>query len=1732
MPSYDPNLFNTNPYYDDFNEDKKFLRMLFRPGYAVQSRELTQLQTILQNQIERFGNHVFRDGARIIGGEISTQTLDFVRLERSSISVPLVELSETNLVGYNLLQKTGTTIDVKARVIDFLPYGGENDPYVIAVVSYLSGDKFSPATTLETDNLTITSQFRTAPQSTTLPHTGRCRVVGTNEGIYYINGFFVKNDNQFQPAFNVVDGVRNFNSPTGIMGFKVNSVVVTEREDYTLKDPANGSYNYNAPGSHRYRIDLTLEFVETSENRDFIELVTYSAGEITKRVEETQYSDLLKLFAQRTFDESGNYIVKPFDASFRDAGGNTMFIDIGSGKAYVFGYEFETKFKDSIQIPKARVTELYTDYTVDNYYGNYIVANYNTGTGSQLNPLYSSVRLNIGERSSALRVYGATSAATGPDLSNAVFSARLLAVQKNDALVSSQGNTLSFKVHLTDIRFLKPSGVGAGDNMNLYAYDEQVGISTKLFDGMETVGTSNKLPKIYDSSKQSLLFPLNGNTPTTMIKGVQELSYIHEVFRGFAVDSTNTTPSVPLALGVEFDWCLGSGFVPSGSDIMLSDIDGYYLVYASGVAMPIGTTIRIVGSGTSVPSNTTKITAKITGEGDFITFTSNLPLGSYYLVGKAKNVSQGIDVSSDPATKIRAKQLVSVTEVITNTTNTIDTFKRVIQTNTAASIHTMYFNLNHSDVYEITSIVDGAGNDITSYFRFDNGQRDAYYDFARLYVKPEHFTKYEQGKTFQFTINYTRFDHTGYGPFLKESYVGISYENIPVYVSPTTEQSIHLANAVDYRFAARIDGYVSSGGTGSGQLSSTETNIFNRPAISFRNGMVPTPFTIVDTHEAYLPRIDKIIVSKSISSDGETTTLQRIAGNPSSSPIIPEDLGDSMTLFVLSIPAYTFNATDVKADAIGNSRFTMKDIGDISRRVDNLEQYAVLNDLELDVVSRNISQSGVENKIKRAILVDTFDGHSVADVADTDHRCAIDMERGELKPSFKATAYEFSYGGTDSGITLTTDNILCANYTKHLVPVISQEKASTTVNVNPFGLPNWVGNIRITPHADYWFDRSVRPSIKKNENGVNDAWASSNMNDSRGYGSQWNDWESIWSGISVELTDAESEKNNEFFSRSRSSNSSPTVEYRHIPNQSTERYADSIEFKKSKYISDFRKKDFYVEVAPNTILNKSIVPRMRPNTIVFSVYNMKPKTQVHVFFDNVNVNQYCTIAGVSGPFTTSAITGSLSNITFNIPSGMFDVGEKILRVVDDADNTTENATTVAEATYYCTGIKQEDYIGVSSIRPAEVRKQTPNSNKVISSPLYKQKNINVNKFNQWVDPLAQTFEISETSYPNGIFLESVDLHFASKDSELPVTVEICPVVGGIPYASVILPFSTVVANPSSVNVDSVNPLATNFRFTTPVYLAPGSYALLVKANTAKYTLHAATIGGIDSITDERISSTFAGGVLFKAQNSAEALGDPNTDLLFKLNRCAFSTFNPPVTLAHVHGGIDSVANIIQPNVSIFTPQGVSVDTKVRIGSTTYNAVPNRNLVLPQTRTIYGAEVMDLVLQPSVAQTGVSTFMVDLDKTSAIVIENLVNSSDSTTQETSPTSGKTDSTARYISKKVLMPNGKTATGLRVILDANLPQNTFIKVYGKLHNSSQSTTSVNEQAYRVMTEETPNDFTSGGQRTYSLNSNDFREVSYAVDVAPSSAFDTFSVKVCMYSSNQKDVPVIKNLRIVAI
>ena len=62
---------NVSPYYDDFDVNDNFHRVLFRPGFAVQARELTTLQSILQNQVERHGQHTFKEGTVIVPGQIS-----------------------------------------------------------------------------------------------------------------------------------------------------------------------------------------------------------------------------------------------------------------------------------------------------------------------------------------------------------------------------------------------------------------------------------------------------------------------------------------------------------------------------------------------------------------------------------------------------------------------------------------------------------------------------------------------------------------------------------------------------------------------------------------------------------------------------------------------------------------------------------------------------------------------------------------------------------------------------------------------------------------------------------------------------------------------------------------------------------------------------------------------------------------------------------------------------------------------------------------------------------------------------------------------------------------------------------------------------------------------------------------------------------------------------------------------------------------------------------------------------------------------------------------------------------------------------------------------------------------------------------------------------------------------------------------------------------------------------
>ena len=68
--------------FDDFDETKNYHRVLYKPGVSVQARELTQMQTALQRQIDYHGQYSFVDGARVVGANLSIDVdYDYIKVE-------------------------------------------------------------------------------------------------------------------------------------------------------------------------------------------------------------------------------------------------------------------------------------------------------------------------------------------------------------------------------------------------------------------------------------------------------------------------------------------------------------------------------------------------------------------------------------------------------------------------------------------------------------------------------------------------------------------------------------------------------------------------------------------------------------------------------------------------------------------------------------------------------------------------------------------------------------------------------------------------------------------------------------------------------------------------------------------------------------------------------------------------------------------------------------------------------------------------------------------------------------------------------------------------------------------------------------------------------------------------------------------------------------------------------------------------------------------------------------------------------------------------------------------------------------------------------------------------------------------------------------------------------------------------------------------------------------------
>ena len=293
--------FNVSPYFDDYTESKKFHRVMYRPAFAVQARELTTQQSITQNQIEQFGDHMFKHGAMVIPGQIMPD-MHYNAVKLTSFTGTLTNFDNNTL--------TGGTSGIVADVVDIVATDG-TDPDTLYVKYRNSG----------TDN--VSEQFAEGETLTSGAATGETAITASTAqgsavriaaGTYYINGFFVNVDEQTL----ILDKYTNI--PTYRVGLTIVETFVTSTDDTSLLDNATGSSNANATGAHRFKIDLTLAKLDVTSTADasFVELLRIEKGRVRNKVDATQYNIIEDTLARRTFDESGDYVVRNFDLDIRE----------------------------------------------------------------------------------------------------------------------------------------------------------------------------------------------------------------------------------------------------------------------------------------------------------------------------------------------------------------------------------------------------------------------------------------------------------------------------------------------------------------------------------------------------------------------------------------------------------------------------------------------------------------------------------------------------------------------------------------------------------------------------------------------------------------------------------------------------------------------------------------------------------------------------------------------------------------------------------------------------------------------------------------------------------------------------------------------------------------------------------------------------------------------------------------------------------------------------------------------------------------------------------------------------------------------------------------------------------------------------------------------------------------------------------------------------------------------
>lgn len=1446
---------NVAPYYDDFNIEKKYYRVLFKPGYAVQARELTQLQTILQNQIEQFGDNIFKEGS-VIKGCTFTELKSLAYVKLTDAEVDGTPFTPTNYTDYSEFDENGLEVEyyfevegssgLKAYIVTATNGFQSKAPdlntfYVNYLNSVPSGATdiklFSPGETLNVRRYKITKTATTNPitQVETITENppvddgivatvsvasfsdpvGLSYGLSVTEGIIFQRGHFLYSDAQtivltkYMPK---TYAVGEYRQPHDIsVGFMVTEEIINSQQDTSLLDNANGSENENAPGADRLKLSPVLVSLPTADaNADtsFFTLRRYENGAATLIRDVSQFNSISTEMARRTFEESGDYVSKPFRFNTVRKNG-VVNAQVGPGIVYSKGYRVQNNADVFLPIQDVSSTSFGTqnNQPVSFQYGGYFEC-IDESSATGLIDLAGFSRVNL--LNSSENVIGS-------------------AIVKDYTLPVTAVNTV---------------GLNTSTKGRLYVFGiRMVNNSTTLSSVMyvQAPGATGKIkvdPNLKDSKNSKLVFDLG----QPFVKGVSDfVLFIRKKSENQNVVSSSVT------------------ITPSAGETYTADC--------------LNKIVVISQTNTRLP-----VTSRdIDGQGRIVLTISGQSSGTVTVYHNAR-------ISP---TSVRAKQ-------------SLDCFVKTTFIS-SPTVKTKY-TIGLPDVYkllQITGTTSGVTTDYTSSFRLVPNQKDDFYDHSYIELIAGKPTP-PNGTVLTVKFSVFRPDASGaYNFFTVNSYSTIDPTLIPTFSGKSGVYD--LRDCIDlrpHRVPLTGIGYATSSGSAPSISSSVDIELpaYNTELFSTSQSYVypaqESPSTV--DIDYYYNRTDAIVASS-------LGYIYLVKGEEAAISRPPEVKGSTIiaTVYVPGYPTYTMQeakdrrklsyGVDIRKYGIKN--YTMKDIDDINKKIDNLTYYVTLSQLEAETQNLLVKDADGNTRFKNGIIVDPFNDLTIADINHQDFNAALDFTERSISPSVQTFPMNLKLVSATN--TQSYKNILSTlSPDSSSVRLIGQETATNyrTCTSN-FYLYNGEGFL--SPEYDGAYDTVAEPmQVTIDLTGPLNSLV-----------------EGIQEFLPLQSSSSRVVDSSSNTTRTGNQIIVDTTQTIQTTTNSLQSSVSTLE----QPVGDF-------------VTNVSFEPFIRSREVKIFVSGLRPNTRHYFFFDGVDVN--ANVAPAKESETASASNNLFDNISksgkngdavrsdsegqlfasFFIPPEKFYVGDRKLEIVDvdDYESIASAAQSKCTLTYHAYNFNTTtSALSISTRAPeysiaTSVTTDTVTNRTVTTIPDNDDDRGPDPDPGGRVDPLAQTFFVKQNFAGTNdcVYVSKIDLYFKRKSTVNGVTVMLREVENGYP-AYEILPFSKVHLKKSQVNVSEDGSVATTVTFSAPVRLnVEKEYCVVIMPDAADpdYLIFTAKVGGTNLITNEPINQDWGDGVLFTSTNDRAWQSYQDEDIKFTLYRYNFNTPTGNLTL--------------------------------------------------------------------------------------------------------------------------------------------------------------------------------------------------------------------------------------------